>query len=385
MNNEQLKCAMDKLARDLAADDIDLWPTIQERFRVSHKPSHKGVLSMNTKPTAKRALRITAASLLTLSILALLLLLTPQGKVWAQQILRFFTRSESDTIAVPTSQSQALVWVEPNQGVPAATSTPLPGLGFSDECGSFPDLYCTIEMIREKVDFPVKELGFIPETMGFRGATGSPELIYIYYTTPNLDANLVLSERPKNENSAQTEWNIGASAVVENVEIGNETGEYVKGSFGYHAGDSQAVWDSEADTQVVRWMDDHVFFELQYSGTQLGREDLIALAKSLTSEPITAGITPVAEMNPATSALDGLYEQYPLDAAKAEEMAGFILVQPSKLPEILSLLGANFDADQKVVSLFYLSDKGYTDGLLLRGRIRRHKFEQLYHRRKHRN
>jgi hypothetical protein len=310
----------------------------------------------------------TAGIVITLAVLlaGTFLFATPGGRALAQSVLRFFTRSSSNTVPAPTEIP--LVWVEQTPGEPAATATPLPGPAFSDECGNYPSPRCTVEQIRSKVNFPVKELSVIPAPMDFIGATGGPDRVYILYDTQDHSGGLMLYQQPWTGNSEQIRWDIGASAVVETVKIGNGTGEYVKGSFIYQSGETQEHWDANADSQVLHWVENGVFFQMHNFGMQLDQDEFIALTGSLTSEPVSAKMTPVSGNTAAESESDDLREYYPLTVAEAEKEAGFKLLQPSKLPEILSLSGASFESEQKIVRIFYLRSQDMgptTDGLLL--------------------
>ena len=63
---------------------------------------------MNTlnPPHLSRALFVTCVIIALLA----LVLITPQGRAFAQNILHFFIRSESDAIPVPTSKP--MTWVD---------------------------------------------------------------------------------------------------------------------------------------------------------------------------------------------------------------------------------------------------------------------------------
>ncbi|MFZ3070747.1 MAG: hypothetical protein WA110_06485 [Anaerolineaceae bacterium] len=324
----------------------------------------------NRTPPHFQGFRTGIVFTLMLLLAGIILFSTPGGRAMAQSVLSFFTRNANDTLPAPTEIP--LVWVEQTPGVPAATATPWPGPAFSEECGDYSNPRCTIAQIRSKVDFTVKELGEIPVSMYFIGATGGPDRVYILYNTPDQSGILTLIEQPWAGSSDQVRLVIGASAVVETVKIGATTGEYVKGSFTYQSGESQEYWDANTGNQILRWVDNGVFFQIIYSGTQLDQESFIALAGSLTTEPVAARGTPVSETIPPTSEPYDLSADYPLTVAEAGNKAGFELAQPSKLPAFLSLLGASFEPEKGVVSILYLrsQDMGFTtDGLLLKEEI----------------
>ncbi len=358
----------------------DLWAQIVELDHQKSKnpsKSRSGFLAglqtlLSHKLSEPHFHRLQTGIVFTLVVLlaGILFFNTPSGRAVAQSILNFFTRSESNILPAPTEIP--LVWVEQTPGVPAATVTPLPGPAFSDECGDYPNPRCTVAQIRSKVDFPIKELGVIPAPLYFVGATGEPDRVYIFYGTQDHSENLVLIEQPWIESSDQTPWIVGASAIVETVKIGSSTGEYVKGSFTYRSGETQEHWDADANNQILHWVEDGVFFQIINSGVQLDQDSFIALAGSLTTGPVTAELTPIPETNTQTSESYDLSTNYPLTIPEAEKMAGFKAALPSKLPGLLTLLGASFEPKQAVVSIFYLRSQDMgptTDGLLLKEEI----------------
>ncbi len=316
------------------------------------------LIKLRAKTMRTKIRNVTGAAVAaTALVLLFLLAATPQGRAWAQSLLRFFTRSESNTFPAPTEAP--LVWVEQTPGVPAATPTPLPtltGAAFSNECGDYRSPRCSIEQIRSKVNFPVKELGVIPASMHFIGATGGPDHVYILYDTQDQIGAISLTQERWTGSAAQTAWNIGPNTVVETVHIGRNPGEYVRGSFTYRAGESQVTWNENTGRQNLRWVDNGVFIVLQRFGPdgQFDRDGMVALAESLTTESVAARITPVfGTATPTPDPYDILKKFYPLTVAEAEQKAGFKLAQPSKLPAGLLLVGASFDPEQKVVLIFY--------------------------------
>lgn len=316
----------------------------------------------------RRFINITAVAALTF---ALLIAATPQGRAFAQSILQFFVRSESDAIPVPTSEP--VTWVDVTPGIPSATTTPLPAFAiFADECGDFGNPICTVEQIRSKVDFTIKELAAIPQGLYFVGATGGPDNIYLLYSYEDQSGSLSITvERWAGAPSPQTDI-IGASAIVEQVHIGGLAGEYFKGIFVAEAEGSVAHWDPNFfGIETLRWVDDDISYTMEYSypPMPLDKEGMVALAESMTTEPVAKLPMPASETFDVWDPSD----TYNLSASEAEQQAGFKLLLPTQLPETLSLVGASYDSDFKFVQVFYLLDQNLygpnTDGILLRQQI----------------
>jgi hypothetical protein len=345
MKEQQLKHVMDNLAEGLVLADVDLWPAIRVRFETSKNRSHKGKNLMKKSFTLNRRMLVAFASALAVILFVVFLAVTPQGRAWAQEIIHFFTHAESDTQPLPTSTP--LVWVQVTPGEPVPVPTILPVAAFAADCGDFDSPKCSVEQIRSKVNFPVMELGTIPEGMHFIGATGGPDGIAVYYTY-----GLVIDERPWTDNSELQQQEIGASAVVDTVQIGDVSGEYVEGIFVLPMpqgdpfttptpGPINQIWDADAGVQTLLWVDNGVLFEMQ--SWILDKDGLVALAAGLTTEQVSGGITPalVTEIpTPDITLFDG--NTYNLNVAQAEAQAGFDVLEPKLLPQIFFLVGASY-------------------------------------------
>jgi hypothetical protein len=367
-NNKNIQSILrDALEKEIPSSQVNLLPAIKSSL-VAGKIIGQGEPMNTIKPR-----RIPRAAFVTLIIIILLALalITPPGRAFAQNILRFFIRTESDAIPVPTSEP--VNWVDLTPGVPSATMTPPPPMAvFARECGDFGSATCTVEQIRSKVDFTVKEPGDIPEGLYYDGATGGPDSIYLLYYYENQSGSLsVTMERWTGDPSPQTGL-IGASATVEKVQIGNLTGEYFKGSFVYNDGETVAKWDPNFGLETLRWVEDGISYTMQYSYPPkvLGKEGMVALAESMTTEPVSKLPIPVATEDPY---LWDPKEYWNLSTHEAELQAGFKLILPAKMPEILSLVGANYDAKVNVVGVYYrLELPGMppnSDGLVLRQQV----------------
>jgi hypothetical protein len=308
-------------------------------------------------PAATARRRALAVTSLTLLLAAVLLVFTLQGRAFANEVLHFFTRAGSDTLPYTP---ELVVWVDLTPGVPAPTMTPLPAMApFAADCGDYPSARCSIEQIRSKVDFTISELGTIPTGFYFIGATGGPDRVWILYDNGNYGYGLAIVEEPWTGNSELTQWKIGASAVVEPVQIGSVTGEYVKGAFVLTADGSNEVWDVNAGEQTLHWVDHGVFFSMEEWGPAaiLDQAGFVVLAESLTTEPVSARLTPVPATETPAPVITYNGEPYNLSVSQAEEQAGFDVLEPKRLPEILSFAGASYEPEQNIVRIFYIEQQ----------------------------
>lgn len=368
MDNKNIQSILqDALEEKLPSSQVELWPAVKASF-VAEKILQQGEKMNTTQPR-----RISRAAFITLTIVVLLALalITPQGRAFAQNILQFFIRTEGDAIPVPTSEP--VNWVDLTPGVPSATKTPQPAMAiFANDCGDYGSPTCTVEQIRSKVDFTIKEPADIPDGLYFIGASGGPDSIYLLYYYENQSGSLsVMVELWAGVPSPQTDL-IGASATVEKVRIGNLTGEYFKGTFVYEDGDNTATWDPDFGIETLRWVDDGISYTMNYSypPTPLGKEGMVALAESMTLEPVAKLPMPVPTEDPY---LWDPREYWNLNISEAEQQAGFKLILPAKLPEILSLFAAQYDDKANIVGVYYrLEVPGMppnSDGLVLRQQV----------------
>jgi len=364
MDNKKIQSILqDALEEKIPSSQIELWPAVKASLVAGKHPLIQQGEKMNTiKPR-----RISRAALIALMIVVLLALafITPQGRAFAQSILQFFIRSESDAIPVPTEEP--VTWVDLTPGLPPATSTPLPAIAsFADDCGDFPNPICSVEHIRGRVNFTVKELGIIPEGLYFIGATGGPDSISLSYEFENHAGGIHIFE----ERWTGVAIQVGASAAVEKVQIGGLTGEYVRGTFIMYPGDPVATWDMNAGNEILRWVDDGTSYTMFANlPDTLEKEGMAALAESMTTESVAKLPMPVSEPVDVWNPKD----TYNLSISEAEELAGFKLLLPTRLPEILSLVGASHDAEHNIIEVYYSLDQNLygptTEGILLRQQI----------------
>jgi hypothetical protein len=265
MNNKKIQSALqDALEQKLPSSEIRLGPAIQaDLLARNHSFAQQGEKMKTFKrPQHAALITLTALFLLTLTFV------TPQGRALAQSILRFFTRADSDTF-----------YVEPSDRTVEET-TP-----FLEECGSWIRPTCSLEQIRSKIDFEVKELGILPAGMHFGGATGGPDNIgfaYVYEDRDRLGGQLSVSVEPVDSPST---WLVARSANVEQVQIGNLLGEYYTGTL-FQDEQGNVTWQPNDPQMTLRWEDDGSRYTMYYYSTRypLTREDLVRLAESMTPE-----------------------------------------------------------------------------------------------------
>jgi hypothetical protein len=375
MNEKQVRSFLKNLTEQKApAAEINLWPAIEANLLEIPLQTSKLIKSRGTKMNTRQPSipRLAATALMAVLLAGVLFLtVTSQGQAIAQNVLRLFTRTESNLM--PGTNKTAHTWVEQTPGVAVATPTPYStpqGPAFETVCGSFQSPNCTIEDIRELVSFPVYGLVDLPDGFDFLGATGGPEEVILFYSSQTLGDRLIINQAPVTGNQYPVAWNVGADADIQRLTIGLVAGEYVKGS--YDGNLNPPVWNGDLDVQTLRWINQGIAFSMQVTGkeSRIDREGVVDLAASLTDGPLATSTRRQPGTATSTPEPFDFHPVYPLTLSEAEQQAGFAVLLPSRLPEALSFVGAAYDEKTKSVQLFY----GYnrpdmpelTDGLSIR-------------------
>ncbi len=269
MNKQQLRQILSENAEELVpSETINLWPAIKKR------------LDNRTLPTQKRSRLVerfnrrtvyqqVAWGTLAILLVGIIFLATPQGRVWAKEFLQFFIRTQTDNLPVQT-------W----QLTPVPTLAP--GVALSDPANIL-DAKLSVRQVAEQSGFDVKEPAWLPQQLALVGATYDPprSLVRIFYRLAESNG-LVLKEEFYTSPDACSLCNeVGASASVEPVQVGDTSGEYVQGV--WKLTDQGPVWENDPYLQTLRWQTAGVAYELQYMGPPdaITKVDLVNIANSL--------------------------------------------------------------------------------------------------------
>jgi len=219
-------------------------------------------------PAAKAQRRIVGGVGLVFLLAVALVVATPQGRAWAQEVVHFFTRSSGDMVPVtPISQ----------------TSDEDTGFIFNQE----------IAEVGQQAGFDLLEPTWLPvdpsgqPVLSFSGASIESEhtIVRIFYRYSlggdDLTDGLILREQLlRTEEECALCGMVGSSALIESIQIGDSMGEYVQGVW---KADDQGHWNWTADPYVktLRLEKGDLALELQYFGMEIEKADLIAIAESL--------------------------------------------------------------------------------------------------------
>jgi hypothetical protein len=116
----------------------------------------------------------------------------------------------------------------------------------------------------------------------FNGATYDPKnkMVSLFYAN-TAGEGFMISEQPLGapEDIYPLQGVVGASAPIEEIEIGGLKGEYIEGV--WELTDNGPIWRSEPFLKTLRWKTDRLFIEIVYQGSELTKEDLVRFAESM--------------------------------------------------------------------------------------------------------
>ncbi|MBC8496283.1 MAG: hypothetical protein H8D37_01355 [Chloroflexi bacterium] len=274
MNSEN-----DNIAKNAIPDEDEISELLSA---IQPKPSLRFHQRMADQPwtQAKRqplGFKVRAQRLATLagSVFLLVLFLslaTPTLEAVAQRLMQFF---------LPTISDQTILQIT-----------------LEETAGPTQNFLLTISEAENLAGFAVREPVSLPEGYTLSGAIYNPDrnAIVLNYLSEIPGQSLRILQRLLHEEYQQ----IGASAVVDIVQIGEVNGEYVTGAWTIPEVESaievtefgqtaplQATWDPEAEIQMLRWGENEMLFEIIFGGGNpnnpgyLTKSDLISLAESM--------------------------------------------------------------------------------------------------------
>lgn len=260
MDKKQVQSILqDALEEKVPSSEVNLWRTVKSSL-VAGINKQQGANMNTTKPRGMS--RLAYVSLTVIALLALAFT-TPQGRAFAQSVLQFFTRAESNSFPVE----------EPVTQTDASVPTAMP-----------PSPLISVAEAETLAGFDLAELPSVPQGFEYLGARMYGNYVSIEYAVPGGGGNLILMQ--SREGFLQSEWDqVPADAIVP-VKVDGVDAEYAQGTFVVMAGETSAMWNSSAPIFRLRWVRDGVWFELTKYGDvvpieYLDMDGLIALAESL--------------------------------------------------------------------------------------------------------
>ena len=280
--NSILQSMLTHLAQDAALpSEIDLWPTIQARLAEGKSFSQTEEPEMKASTTNSKRYRAAFIGALTLLLALGMIFILPQGRAWANNILRFFTPSQSNTFTLP-----------PQDDAPEMTATPtftVPALAGCEDSSASHAYRCVVGSAEAALGFAVREFPSDPEGLTFTNASADLNQNLILLTYARAGGELTITQIHGTASTSAWEATWGAVPIdsVEKVQINGYDGEYVRGMFVVKSQTgTKAEWEPDAPFQRLRWREGDMFFEIQMAGLPgdddlIGKDWLISLAESL--------------------------------------------------------------------------------------------------------
>jgi hypothetical protein len=273
MNEKQMHSILRELTEQKAPKaEIDLWPAIDLRLAKAHlqtsAPTKRRDTEMNAHQHPIPRQRLAVALVLIVIIAGVLFFTTPQGQAVAQNMLRFFSRSESSQLPI---QAWQLTPLPPTAESPTA------------DPASIIDADLSMEAVRQQAGFDIYEPSWVPDSLHFSGASIDRDrnIVRIFYQY--VDTNgLVLRQEPiPMTDTCELCGKVGADAAIQEVSIAGVYGEYAEGV--WNLTDKGPVWDPNPYMKTIRWQKDGMAFEMLYMGPPdtLSKQDMIAIAESM--------------------------------------------------------------------------------------------------------
>jgi hypothetical protein len=343
MKNNDLKSILADIAEEaLPGSDIDLLPAITKNLAAEPRQNETSKASPHQTFLARRTLLV----MLALSLAFAVLLITPQGRAFAQRLFSFFSAAESESFPLPDEQINLYV----------DTPTLAPTFVLVLETVSVSDSE-PIEATPDPIPtFDAREFLEVPRGYAFVDVQSNPTLhsMTINYQVVEGGGYLTLSQGIGVMQESSSNWGEVPANAVEQISVGSHYGEFVRGQFVVYPGATSATWEPEAAVMRLRWSEGNRWFSLEKMGDTgpveyLDKEGLIALALSLVDAP-------------APDANTSIDKDYQMSIAEAETIAGFDLLEPTVLPAGFELMNARYDAAFQTVMLFYLP-KGESSGV----------------------
>lgn len=265
-----LQSTLTHLAEDqIPSKEINLWPVIRLRMAANQPTSRKRLLKPAKELRNTRRLQYTLVVSLFVIGSIVILLATPQGRAWAQDILQFFTRAQSDALPVQPWQ------LTPQPTLATGTNSPDPA--------NILEAKLSVKEVEDQSGFEVKEPSWLPEHLSLVGATydSSRSLVRIFYRLEESNGLVLKEEFYASLDTCALCNQVGASASVVTVQVGDGIGEYVQGV--WKLAENGPIWENDPYLQTLRWQTDGVAYQLQYMGPPevLTKEDMVSIANSL--------------------------------------------------------------------------------------------------------
>ncbi|MFN2195587.1 MAG: hypothetical protein ACK2UW_05625 [Anaerolineales bacterium] len=296
MDEHTLNKVLTEIAAEAVPEDHDPWTALQPQI---NRRQVRGWMNASARPNLKKA----AVVLVFVTVLvAAAIALTPQGRVWAQQVLRLFTRTEGLSFPLSPAQIEGanLAQSADADGEAQPTAAPPATLLFFDQACTQADAQanslCQAQLAAEAAGFTPwlpawDDPGLFLTSLAYDSARGIVQAGYGYRGYPDA-INSVMIFQGTGALPAGSDWQKVPAQYIQTVEVAGAPAEYVQGAFIARPGATQATWESEISMARLRWKQGEQWFEIFKAGqpervTFMDQAGMIRLAESLA--PVMEG------------------------------------------------------------------------------------------------
>jgi hypothetical protein len=250
---------------------------------------NEGKLKMNQKSQTFKIAAVVMA-------ISLIIIITPIGRVFANEVVQFFARVQSNVLHLSpdqVSEPVPTITPEPTRALPLLpaeqvaqiTSTATP---FSEPVQpQEPMQNLSIVEARYYAGFDLFEPTDMPRDYRLTQITYDPiqQAVQLRYASPRAGSGEFFQiTQGKNLEP----FSVGSTAQVETISIGEYPAEFVRGGWFVANGSDEAVWENDSGTYTLRWQVNEITISIEFFVNDsfypayLERDEMLALANSLT-------------------------------------------------------------------------------------------------------
>lgn len=353
------------LENEIPSEEINLWGAVESNLVTGRY--QQGEKTNRTKQY--RISRVALAIVIAFALLAFAFA-TPQGRAWAQEVVRFFTKINSTTVQLSSQQLKQLNEMNKPYDLPLVpvfipgVSPEMAAIAGCETPQKAQTYRCQVVLAESQLGFDLKELPEKPDGWEFTSLRANTDLQiavmsyeldfrdlsytnyngYAYTSHSTLVFTQGVGELSKSNWFGNNSWEVVPTDKVEPISVGAYKGEYVKGDFSLRPGNNILVWSDVDRRQRLAWSEGTRWYQIDFSPnlnivSTLGKDQLILLAEGLVYSPI--GRT--EPLNP----------DHLLSISDAEKISGFDLSAPSLLPMDMDFSYARYLPDKQQVQLVY--------------------------------
>ncbi|PKN90685.1 MAG: hypothetical protein CVU44_22490 [Chloroflexi bacterium HGW-Chloroflexi-6] len=320
MKNDNLNVILTDLAEHAKpAAQIDLWPTLKENLATSDGQPNKGKPIMNPNPVLSRA----ALAALALILVFAILLASPQGQAFAQELLKYFTTTSQKWLPAWPMPAPVPTYALEVEAVPQPSSLDMPDCGpvISPISSTF---LCQLNDAQSKLGFIIKSFPaeYVDATFHVMEIDLENKAIRLSFLGEDASYSIAqgLGDFP-----VETMGYAVHQDAIQLTQVGKYPAEYAAGSFIFSE-DTSMTWDPTSPRYQLRWKEAGYWYSVGMS--------LYGLS------PQSIGLTPAGVKEKMIMIAENLVtlEQGPdrLTAGRQpsiKDRAGFNVKEPGLLPK----------------------------------------------------